>query len=167
MRYIIDSNILITAHRISHPMDIHPSFWSELKDIFQREDVISIIKVKKELEYFEDDLKNWIKGNIESSFWKKSDLAISQYALIQNWVNKQHYNSTAKANFAEANNADPFLIAYSLFLKEEKNIDSSIVTLEVSAPYSKKSIKIPDVCHAFGLRSIDNNDFFREINVVF
>lgn len=167
MQYLIDSNILITAHRISHPIDIHPSFWRDLIQVFEREDVNSIVKVKKELEYYEDDLKMWVQENIGSSFWKRTDLAISQYALIQNWASDQHYNSNAIADFAEGTNADPFLIAYCLFLKQEKDIESTIVTLEVSAPDSKRNIKIPDVCNAFGVRHINNNEFFREINVVF
>ncbi len=167
MIYLIDSNILITAHRITHPMDIHPSFWNQLENILQRDDVISIDKVKDELEYFEDDLKLWINSSVIKSFWHKSSLAITEYAGLQNWAYGQGYRPNALKDFASSSNADPFLIAYSIFLREKKDIESKIVTLEISAPDSKKNIKIPDASMAFGIKCIDNNEFYREIGITF
>lgn len=166
MIYLIDSNIFIKAHRETHPLDIHPSFWEKLKDIFDRKDICSIDKVKDELFYYEDDLKTWCKDNIEKDFWKNSAQSIIQYAEIQNWVSSKKYFSTAISDFADAQNADPFLISFALFQKQSK-IDVTIVTHEVSAPGSKKSIKIPDVCLYFHIPCIDINMLFRTLKISF
>lgn len=167
MIYLIDSNIFISTHRVSHLMDIHPSFWNQLEKILQRDDVFSIDKIKDELEYFEDDLKVWIKSNINKSFWQKTDVAIEKYADIQNWAHAQNYYPITLKDFANSSKADPFLIAYSIYLREKKSIQSTIVTLETSSPDSKKIIKIPDVCIAFGIEYVDNNEFFRQIGATF
>ena len=57
MKYLIDSNIFIKAHRETHPLDIHISFWEKLTSVFARDDIFSIEKVKHEIYHFEDDLK--------------------------------------------------------------------------------------------------------------
>ena len=45
-KYIIDSNIFITAHRLIYPFDIAPSFWGQI--IEKASDKIIIIeKVQK------------------------------------------------------------------------------------------------------------------------
>jgi hypothetical protein len=166
MIYLIDSNIFIKAHRETHPLDIHPSFWEELKHIFHRKDICSIDKVKDELFYYEDDLKIWCQNNIEKAFWRNSAQSIIQYAELQNWVSTRHYLPTAINDFADAQNADPFLISFALFQKQI-NVDVTIVTHEVSAPESKKSIKIPDVCLNYNIPCIDINMLFRTLKISF
>ena len=42
MIYLIDTNILLYANKISNPMDIYPTYWSRMSLIFDRGDVMSI-----------------------------------------------------------------------------------------------------------------------------
>jgi len=167
MLYILDTNILIYPNRISHPIDIHPTYWSKISDILKREDVTSIDKVKDEIYNHKDDLTDWCKTNISQSFWASTINSISEYADIQNWAQSKKYNQRALSDFAESKNADPFLVAFALNTLKNNNSKVTIVTLELSRPDSIKSIKIPDVCIAFNIPFINLNDFFRKINVSF
>lgn len=167
MLYILDTNILVYPNRISHPMDIYPSYWDKMTDLLRLENIISIDKVKEEIYAHNDSLTDWCKLNIPKSFWNSSVNSISEYAEIQNWAQNKNYNERALIEFADSKNADPFLIAYALNKKRNENLDISIVTLEVSAPESKRSVKITDVCIEFKIRYINNNDFFREIKASF
>ena len=62
--------------KVTNPLDLHPTYWSKMKLIFERKDVISIDKVKDELFYQEDNLTDWCKLNISKSF-SKGDWLIS------------------------------------------------------------------------------------------
>lgn len=166
MLYIIDSNILIYPNRKTHPFDIHPTFWDKMSIILNRDDVISIDKVKSEIYNHEDELTEWCKENIPNGFWNSSTISILEYAEIQNWAPTKNYNERALADFARHTNADPFLVAYALH-KKRNDVDITIVTQEVSSPASQRVIKLPDVCIDFEIRYLDINDFFREINVRF
>lgn len=166
MVYLIDTNILIYANKVTNPLDIHPTYWSKMKEILERDDVFSIDKVKDEIYYYEDNLLNWCKENISNNFWRKSLRVLNEYAELQNWSQNKGYFETALIDFADAKNADPFILAHSLKASRD-GFDLTIVTLEVSSPDSKKIIKLPDVCIDFGLRFINNNEFFREIGVRF
>ncbi len=167
MLYILDTNILVYPNRISHPMDIYPSYWDKMSEILKLKNVVSIDKVKDEIYNHEDTLTKWCKTYIPKSFWSSSANSIIEYAEIQNWAQNKNYNERALLEFANSKNADPFLIAYAINKKRIEKISVTIVTLEVSAPESKKSVKIPDVCIDFNLRFINNNDFFREIKASF
>ncbi len=148
-------------------MDIYPSYWDKMSEILKQKEVISIDKVKNEIYSHEDDLTSWCKSNISDSFWVSTSNIITEYAEIQNWAQEKNYNNRALIDFADSKNADPFLVAFALNQKRNEKVNVSIVTREVSAPESKRSVKIPDVCAEFGIPFIDNNDFFRAINVSF
>lgn len=167
MLYILDTNILVYPSRVSHPMDIYPSYWDKFVDLLNQTNLTSIDKVKAEIFSHNDTLTDWCKSNISKSFWSSTEDCITEYAEIQNWAQNQGYNQRALADFADSGNADPFLIAFALNKKRVHSLEVSIVTLEVSAPESKKSIKIPDVCQVFDIRFINNNDLFREIKASF
>jgi hypothetical protein len=166
MVYIIDANILITAHRTTHPLDIHLTFWDKLKDVLNNSSITSIDKVKDEIYHFEDDLCSWCKQHLHKSFWKDSSISIPEYSEIQNWASNEGYKPGAIREFADLKNADPFLVSYALN-QINKGIDITIVSLEVSAPDSKKSIKLPDVCAEFNIPYINNNDLYRQLNISF
>jgi hypothetical protein len=59
--------------------------------------------------------------------------------------------------------ADAWLVAYALRDKENR----IIVTQEISEPNRKNTIKIPDVCVAFGIRFVNTIEMFRMLNEKF
>lgn len=74
---------------------------------------------------------------------------MAHYGRIMSWGNNhRQYNSLAKQEFSDFENADPFIVAIAL----EKS--AVVVSQEISAPDSQKSIKIPDVCKQFNVPHI-------------
>jgi len=46
-QYLLDSNVLIQAHRMYYPFDVVPGFWTKLIDLSNRGVIRSIDKVKE------------------------------------------------------------------------------------------------------------------------
>ena len=46
-------------------------------------------------------------------------------------------------------------------------VEYIVVTEETSAPFSKKNIKLPDVCNSFGIKCINFISMLRELKVTF
>lgn len=85
-----------------------------------------------------------------------------QYEKIIEWVKSGRndpYERYAVDEFLEANKADAFLVTYCL-----GDLDNRIlVTHETSEPKRKNKVKIPDVCKAVNVRSVDPMNMFREL----
>lgn len=166
MRYLLDTNFFIQAHRSYYPLDVVESFWIRTKELAENGHIISIDKVKKEIydkSSHEDELKLWCVDNLEEQFFHSTSSALSQYIEIIQWVDsmRHQYLDSAIEEFLQADLADPWLVAYAM--KE----DLVIVTYEKSAPGAKKRVKIPEVCNHFGIRFVDTIEMMRELNSKF
>lgn len=144
MTFLVDANFFIEAHRITYPLDVVPSFWEKIAAAANRGDICSIDKVKAEIYKHEDELKDWCEANLPDNFFKDSTSCILTYAKIAQWANSKsdQYKPAALAVFLDADRADAWLAAFA----SENTM--TVVTQEVSAPDSKKNIKLPDVCLA-------------------
>ena len=161
--YLLDSNIFIQAHRVYYPFDVVPGFWSKLAELSKRGLICSIDKVKKEICSREPDmLATWCEEELDASFFFDSSVSINIYTDIISWAfSEVRFNQNAKEDFLATDLADPWLVAYA------KQFDLAIVTHEVSLPFGKKKIKIPDVCNQFGVRFISLMEMFRELKEFF
>ena len=74
-----------------------------------------------------------------------------------------HYLPNAINEFLDADEADAFLIAYSL----ADPLNRTIVAHEVSAPQKKGKIKIPDCCNALKVKYATTIEMFRELKETF
>lgn len=160
--YLIDANVLIQAHQSSYPFDVIPSYWKTLKDLSDKGIIKSIDKVKMEIcgHDYEDDLSTWCKTDLDVSFFCDTQDCINEYNEITQWaMSNTLYTSSAKSGFLKTDLADPWLIAYSM-----KN-NCNIVTYEISDPYRKKSIKIPEPCKVFGVKVLQPIDMLRMLNI--
>lgn len=157
--YIIDTSCLTQAHRIYYPFDITPSFWDFMKLQFTNGNFVLTNKVAFEIARGKDPLTDWVQNEIPAS--AKLDChadanIMAHYGNIMSWANSHtQYNSLAKAEFADFDNADPFAVATAL---EKAAI---VVSQEISAPLSKKIIKLPDVCTQFGINHMDTFTLLR------
>ncbi len=70
------------------------------------------------------------------------------------------YSQSALDVFMMANEADAFLAAFAL------KHQLTLVTYEVSAPNSRRSIKLPDVCAAFGIPVLSPVQMFRTLGTI-
>lgn len=74
-----------------------------------------------------------------------------------------HYSPNAINEFLDADEADAFLIAYSL----ADPVNRTVVTHETSAPQKKSKIKIPDCCNALDVNYVTTIEMFRELRETF
>ncbi len=159
--YIIDTSSLTQAHRVYYPFDIAPSFWEFMKQQFNNGSFIYTNKVAFEIKRGNDALADWTQTQLSSGieFDCHTDTSImGHYGSIMSWGNSNsQYNSTAKRDFSQFDNADPFAVATAI----EKS--AIVVSQEISAPTSQKNIKLPDVCAQFGVDHIDTFKLLRTL----
>ena len=163
--YIVDSNFFIEAHRKTYPLDVAHSFWKKVKELSYNNKIISIDKVKKEIYEHEDALKTWCAINLPTDFFKDTSQIVTAYSQIALWIasKSSHYLPNALAEFLHADEADAFIIAYSLTDMSNR----IIVTQEISEPIRKNKVKIPDVCLANGVAYCNTIEMFRQLGETF
>ena len=157
---MIDSSSLIQAHRAYYPFDVFPSFWDKIGDFIREGKIHVIDKVYGEIMENKDKLSTWLH-NFAEYVIKTSEMqaVIEEYGKIARWVNdSSQYNQAAKDEFL-GENADPWVIAYASV------IQGVVITQEVSAPESKRDIKIPDVCNEFNVEYCNVIEFLRKTGV--
>ncbi len=144
VKYWLDTSVLIQAARTYYAHDFCPGFW----DFLAREaQIVSIEKVEKEIARGKDRLANWISSQSKPiEFYPINDpQVIKEYRLLQQWANgsNSQYSPNARQEFAQADNADPWLIATA------KAKGGVVVTHEKPNPDIRRRIPIPNVCQAF------------------
>ena len=160
--YVLDTSVLTQAARSYYAFDIVPTFWDIMKQCAQNGHVISIDKVKDEIEEGKDQLKDWANGDFHFAFASTDDPnVLAAYAQVIQWaMSQQQYTDAAKAEFARAKNADAWVVAYAMAK------GCVVVTQEESAPNSRAKIKIPDVCRAMQVPCVNTFQMMRELGIV-
>lgn len=163
--FVVDSNFFIDAHRKTYPLDIATGFWNKVQELANAGTIISIDKVKNELFDKNDNLEVWCKTNLPQDFFKSSVEVMAEYSLVSAWAMSMnhHYLTNALNEFLDADEADAFLIAYTL----ADTTNRILVTQEVSAPQKKSKIKIPDCCDAIGVTYTNTIEMFRQLGETF
>lgn len=163
--YLIDSNILIQAHRRYYPFDVVPGFWKRFAELAHTGIVKSIDKVKLEVVDNCGDgdlLKDWCIANLPNDFFLDTSIALQAYVKITSWATSSSnaYTVRAMEKFLATDYADSWLTSMAL-------LDNNfiIVTEEISAPNIKREVKIPEVCDAFDLKYLNTIAFLRELKV--
>jgi hypothetical protein len=112
-RYLLDSNIFMTAVRQYYPFDLVPGFWRCLEEHAKTGRVQSIDHVKEELLRGKDDLADWAKNVFDGAFAPTSDPdVLAVFGQIMAWAQSQsQFMPAAKAEFAGC--ADGWLVAYA------------------------------------------------------
>lgn len=160
-QYIIDANILIQAYRKYYPMDVFISFWDRIQHLAHSDIVVSIDKVKGEIEPSGDDLSRWCLAQLPQNFFMDSAPCLPHYAkVIRTVVELDKYTNGAISEFSDASESDAFLVAMAM-----SSSDYVLVTEEIPQPQGKHKVKIPDVCALFGLRHINTVEMFRELGI--
>ena len=163
--YVLDTNIFIQAHRDTYPLDIATSFWNTLKNLAEEEKIISIDKVKAEIDRNEDELNEWIETHLPEGFFKSTEEKeiLNNYGLMAPWAESRsdHYQRGAIDEFLEFDNADAWLVAWC------KATGDTLVTQEVSNTQQKRRIPIPQPCDAFDVKYCNMIEMFRALQVQF
>lgn len=158
MRYLLDANVFIQAHRFHYPFDVFPGFWNWLEQENKNGLIGSIDWVYDEIKAGDDELSEWIKSlDIEKWFLKCSGEQTQHcYAEIANHIMRNTpYKEIAKEEFLGV--ADPWLIA------KAKSERLTLITQEKSSPHSTRKIFIPDVCRKYDIPCINTIDLIRAL----
>lgn len=159
--YLLDANVFIEAARRYYAFDIAPAFWQSLVDLAAGGRVVSIDRVKTEIDRGKDDLAAWANSHFLGAFATTADpevLAIYQDIMI--WAQSQtQFTDAAKAEFALANNADAWVAAYAAAK------GCIVVTHEQLDLNVRRKIPIPNVCRAFNVSYVDTFQMLRALGV--
>jgi Domain of unknown function (DUF4411) len=150
MLYLIDANVLITAHNDYYPIDGVPEFW----DWLTHQATNGILKMP--LEIYEE-IKLGGKDAQKDMLYKwVADSVVKKALVLAESVNANHVSNCTKTGYAPdltdsellQIGRDPFLIAYAMVSPKER----CVVSNEVSAPSkTRHKRKIPDVCTTMGV----------------
>ena len=158
MRYLLDANVFIQAHRFHYPFDVFPGFWDWLEQENEEDSIGTIDWVYNEIKTGDDQLSDWIK-NLDFDHWilKCDDEATQlQYATVANeMMGNTHYTQTAKGEFLGL--ADSWLIA------KANALNMTIVTEERSNPQKRNQVFIPDICRVYEIQCINTIGLIREL----
>lgn len=163
-RFLIDSNVFVQAKNEYYAFDSFPGFWDCLIWLHQKGRILSIEKVKSELQRMDDDLKIWIKDRLPETFFAPIQQAevIGHYATMQSWAQDLgQFTPQAINDFQDTEQADAWIVAYA------KTNDCIVVTHEKYAQAAKKTIKIPNVCKEFNVDYVNTFEMLRELGVKF
>jgi hypothetical protein len=158
MLYLLDANVLIRAHEDYYPIDRIPQFWTWLLDRADAGQVKLPYEIYGEIAISTGPLKNWLTGP-----------SVSKKMLLSAQIDRANLNKVITVGYApdlndsevEKIGRDPFLIGYALPFGDEV----TVVTKEISAPSKQKANrKIPDVCNSFGVRCLNDFQFYRELD---
>ena len=156
--HLLDANAFIEGARFYYAPDLAPAFWSWLEDRHRNGDVGSVAAVLPELRS-PPGLQAWANA-MPASFWlPDTQNSLAAATEMVTWANDaaRPYNDAAKAAFAAS--ADLRLIVQAYVT------NSTVVTREVVAPASQRSVKIPDVCNAFGIIHSQPFDAYRALGL--
>lgn len=162
MLYLLDANVLITAHNLYYPVGSVPEFWSWLCHM----GVLSRIKIP--LEVYEevkdgstDEAKDLLFGWIKDEAVKAALLLPDEAdPLLVAQVISQGYANDLTDEEVEQIGRDPFLIAYGLASAAER----CVVTTEVSKPKRiRQNRHVPDVCASLGVNCCDTFTMLRAL----
>lgn len=159
-RYILDANVFLEACKRYYAFDLCPGFWHSIEYYATKGVLASIDRVRDELQEG-NPLDEW-KLKVDEPLFLSTDTAdvVSAYGEIIRWAQQQvRLLDAAKASFAQ--DTDAWLIACA----RARNL--TMITHEQSAPQSKTSIKIPDVCKAFNITCRNTFEMLRELQVAY
>jgi len=148
--YLLDANVLITAHRDYYPMDMVPEFWTWLLHKAQQ----GIVKMP--LETFEEVRDGGGKAKKDPLVDWLGEKAVKDALLLNEEVDPDLVVAVLKAGYGDNLNdteieqigRDPFLVAYGF----KDPVARIIVSVEVSAPSKKRANRrVPDVCKDNGI----------------
>jgi len=161
-KYLLDTNILVEAHKRYYGFDLCPGFWRALIRQHHDKRIFSIDRVKREIAVGKDKLTKWTRRSVLKAFFRKTDdpAIIEQFGKMVAWVQSEvQYRSEAKAEFATV--ADGWLVACA---KAEGLI---VVTEEVYNQNIQKRVPIPNVCRQFQVEYINTFEMLRDLEIRF
>jgi hypothetical protein len=149
----------MTAARSYYAFDVAPAFWEGLVREASNGRLLSIDRVKDEIQRGKDELVEWANGTFHPWFALTAQADVIQnYSGIIRWVQGQsQFFDFAKEEFARG--ADGWLVAYA---KAKGHV---VVTNETFQVNIQRRVKIPNVCKAFDVPCINTFEMLRALGI--
>ncbi len=158
MLYLLDANVLISAHTCYYSIDRIPQFWDWLLEVAGNGQVKMPFAIYNEIAIANGLLKDWI---CEAETKKKLILDEEVSRDLLNQVLSVGYGPDLNDSEIDMIGQDPFLVSYALVYPH----DRVVVTKEVSKPSKTRAKrKVPDVCMSVGVTCMHDFDFFKKLN---
>jgi len=159
-KFLLDANVLITAHRLYYAFDLCPGYWNAMKAGHAAGRIYSTQRVLAELRRGADILVDWVEQELPADFFLDDSAAgvISAYAPMMQWVQSRDYTTAAKTKFAS--DADGWLVATA---KQDGHV---LVTHETRKD-AKARVPMPNVCEHFGVSYCDTYGMLRALSCRF
>jgi len=160
-RYALDTSVFTQAARSYYSFAIAPRFWDALTQHARTGAVLSIDRVKGEIDNGKDELKEWANNHFHYSFeTTNDDEVLTAYQRVIRWaMGQSQYTNSAKAEFARKDNADAWVVAYAIAK------GCVVVTQEQPARDARRKIPLPNVCQAFCIPFIDTFEMMRKLGI--
>jgi hypothetical protein len=148
--YLLDANVLITAHNSYYPIDTVPEFWTWLVHKGQAGDLKIPLENYEEVkdgstDEEQDLLFAWVKREDVTEAILLDEAV--EPNLVADVINNGYAPDLTDDETLQIGR-DPFLIAYALASPANRYV----VTTEVSAPSKRRqNRRIPDVCATMGV----------------
>jgi len=159
--YLFDSDVLVASKRIHYHPEFCQLFWDWIDAGHQVGSFYSIDKVKAELEggSDEDILKQWCARPKLKDFFQSTKQHAANWGKLAEWAQKRQpsFLPGALSKFLDVKSADAWLIA-----RAAGAAGWTIVTNEVSAPDSKRDVKLPDAANALGVSTMPLSQLLRK-----
>ena len=149
MAYLLDANVFIHAADRIYRMRDFPGYWDWIRLQAEVGRLATVTAIREEL--VSPGVSDWANSLPNHAFRPPDTASDQAFELLSDWVNVQP-RFTERAIDEFLTGADSDLIAAAI-----ANSDT-VVTYEISAPSSKRRVKIPDVCQAFGIECIFPQD---------
>lgn len=161
MLYLLDANVLITAHHLYYPVDAVPEFWDWLAHQGEAGNVKMPIETFEEVKEGSNDAdRDLLYAWVQDAAHKAAVLFDEdvQPLLVRHVTG--HYAPDLADDELEAIGRDPFLIAHALAEPGTR----CVVTTEVSKPrLQRQNRRIPDVCADIGVQWCDTFAMLRAL----
>jgi hypothetical protein len=160
--YLIDSDVLMQAHRMYYAFDICPGFWESILFHHGQNRIFCINQVKDEIKGGDKDaLYKWAHDVAPAELFSSTeDPVIAEcYARIIRWVQSEKFTEAAKEEYAKS--ADGWIIAYA------KAKGYTVVTSETFEKDRRNKVKIPNACKQFDVPCIDTFSMLRSLSTRF
>ncbi len=160
-KFLLDANVLITAHRSYYAFDLCPGFWQSVLDGFAAGRIYSTQRVKAELLKGGDVLSDWVELILPDEFFLDDSTAgiAAEFGPMMAWVVAKGFLPAAQAKFAK--DADGWLMATS------KKEGFCLVTHEGRQEGAKARVPMPNVCEEFAVEYCNTFEMLRELGCAY
>ena len=159
-KYLLDTSVLIEASKRYYEHNLVSTFWGHLADQSRIGVISSIDKVKNEIHTKNTFLTDWANNDFAQWESTANDDTVNRYTNLIQWsTTHQQFNVNAKNEFANEDNADPWLLAHAM------TTGCVVVTEEVFNRDIKRKIPIPNVCEEFDVLYMNTFQMLHELKI--